>query len=550
MHWIRTYDRAFLGRDVIAGLTLWGLIVPEGIAYAGLAGLPAQAALYTLLVTMLMYALFGSSRHLVVVATSATAALVGGTVAALHPKDATEYAQLAAALVLLVGVLFLLAGLARLGFVAQFLSQPVMEGFVLGLAVFVGVGQLNKLFGLEKGAGNVPEKLWHVVSNLGDANWWDFAIGAVALALLFGLPRLSRKVPAGLVVLGVSIAVSSAFDLAGRHGVAIVGELPSGLPSVGLPDVGIGSLWVLLPSAAGIVLVAYSEGLGVAETFARRHGYRIDPNAELRAQGAANLASGLLGGLVGAGGMSSTAVNEGAGARTQMSTIVATVMALVTVVVLTPLFTDLPEAVLGALVLHAVGHMLKWRKLQHVWRVSRPEFWPAAAAVAGVVLIDVLQGLMIAVGLSLLLVVFRSSRAAMVPLGSPPEHPTTFAALARHPEAVPVDGVLVLRLEAPMYYANAAPNRDAVTAALEAAPGTRAVVLDLEVQHELDLTSAESLVQLVESVRAAGSTVWFGGVHADLRARFDQAGVTAAIGAEHLVLRLEDAVSAARGRSG
>ncbi|MFM2076153.1 MAG: hypothetical protein RJA49_43 [Actinomycetota bacterium] len=545
MNTFSNYDRSWLSGDVVAGLTLWGLVVPEGIAYAGLAGLPAQAALYTLLVTMLAYALFGSSRHLVVASTSATAALVGGTIAALHPSDPTQYAKYAAALVMLVGVIFFLAGLARLGFVAQFLSQPVMEGFVFGLALFVGVGQLNKLFGVSKGSGNVPEKLWHVVSQLDQANWWDFVIGAVALVLLFGLPMVSKKVPAGLVVLGVSIALSSLFDLNGNHDVEIVGKLPKGLPSVGLPHVGISALWILLPGAGGIVLVAYSEALGVAQTFAQKHGYDIDANRELRAHGVSNLASGLLGGLVGAGGMSASAVNEGAGARTQMSTLVATVMALVTVLVLTPLFTNLPEAVLAALVLHAVSHMLKWRTLQKVFRISRAEFWPAIIAVLGVVLIDVLQGLLIAVVISLLLVVYRSSRPAMVALGELAHRRGAYAAIDRHEDAEPVSGVAVLRFDAPLYYANSAPNRDAMKEHVRRSPGTHSVVIDAEVQHELDLTSMESLQQFVEWAHDADVVVYVVEVHADLRRRFDVMGLTDVIGADRILPTVADGVAAA-----
>ena len=237
---------------------------------------------------------------------------------------------------------------------------------MFGLAVFVAVGQLNKLFGVSKGEGNTFRKLWHVIAELGDANWWAFGIGALALVGLFGLPHLSRRLPAGLVVLGGAIALSGAMDLAGRRNVEVVGTLPKGLPSFSLPDVGLGSLWVFIPAAAGIVLVAYSEALGVAESFATRHGYEIDPNQELLAFGAANLASGVFGGLVACGGMSSTAVNDGGGARSQVSGLVATVAAFVTVIVLTPLFKNLPEAVLGALIINAVSHMMSVAKLKAV----------------------------------------------------------------------------------------------------------------------------------------------------------------------------------------
>jgi SulP family sulfate permease len=247
--------------------------------------------------------------------------------------------------------------------------------------------------------------------------------------------------------------------------------------------------------------------------------------------------------------MSSSAVNEGAGARSQMSGVVATAMALVTVLVLTPLFTDLPEAVLGALVLHAVSHMLKWRSLQRVWRMSRREFWPAIAAVLGVVLIDVLQGLIIAVVLSLLLVAYRSSRPAVVALGALPQRPDTYVAVSRNPEAIVDPGVLVVRLDAAMYYANSVPNRDVVKALVRASDGVRAVVVDVEVQHDLDLTTMETLEQLVDWAKAQQVDVYFAAVHADLRQRLDETGLTDHVGADRLHPTVAAAVDAAR-RSG
>ena len=245
LSWLPTYDRAWLSADVIAGLTLWGLVVPEAMAYAGVAGLPPQAGLYTLLAALLVYALLGTSRHLVVQATSATAALLASSVMgvlvtrALVDEGATPdpalYQAYAAAFVLVVGVVFLLAGVARLGFITQFLSKPVMDGFVTGLALFVAVGQLNKLFGVPKGEGNTVEKLIAIVRELPQANWITFAVGASALALLFLLPRWNKKIPAGLVVLFGYIALSTVLGLNANYGVEVVGSIPQGLPTFTLP---------------------------------------------------------------------------------------------------------------------------------------------------------------------------------------------------------------------------------------------------------------------------------------------------------------------------
>ena len=294
--WLPEYDRSGLAFDIIAGLTLWGLVVPEAMAYAGIAGLPPQAGLYTLVASMLIYALFGTSRHLSLGGTSAGAALLASSVAAAivasaaaNASDPKTYQVYAAAFVLVVGLVFLVAGLARLGYITQFLSKPVMEGFVVGLATFVAVGQLYKLLGVPKPEGNTVEKLIGVLRGLPEANWVTFAVGAVSLALLFVLPLLSKKIPAGLVVLFGAIGVSSALDLAGTYGVEVVGTLPGGLPTVSLPQVPLADYLGMVLPAIGVLLVVFSESLGTANEFATKHGYEVDADQELNAHAFANL---------------------------------------------------------------------------------------------------------------------------------------------------------------------------------------------------------------------------------------------------------------------
>ena len=365
LSWLPRYDRSWLTVDIIAGLTLWGLVVPEGMAYAGIAGLPPQAGLYTLLAALLVYALLGTSRHLVVQATSATAALLASAVAAAlvataaaNASDPETYQAYASAFVLVTGLVFLAAGLARLGFITQFLSKPVMDGFVVGLALFVVVGQLNKLFGVPKPEGNTVEKLLGIIKELPQANWVTFAVGAAALALLFLLPRWNKKLPAGLVVLFGAIALSAALDLHGKYGVEIVGTLPQGLPTLAFPRVPFTTYLAMILPAMGVLLVAYSEALGVAHEFAEKHGYEVNADQELNAHAVANLVSALFGGMLAGGSMSASAVKEGAGARSQVTNLVTWVVTIITVLFLTPLFTTLPEAVLAALIIHALWHIL------------------------------------------------------------------------------------------------------------------------------------------------------------------------------------------------
>lgn len=550
LRWVRTYDRSSLGSDVVAGLTVWGLVVPAGMGYASLAGLPPQAGLYTILVSLVAYAFFGTSRHLVVAATSASAALIGSTLAELDLPDQSTYLAYGAALVLLVGLLFLLAGIARLGFIAQFLSRPIMSGFVVGLAIFVAVGQLNKVFGVSGGDGNTFEKLAHVVGELDTTNRWTLTVGVVSLALLFGLPRLTSRAPAGLVVLGCMIVLSTTLDLATEHGVDVVGELPRGLPTLDVPSVGASSLWALIPAAGGIVLVAYSEALGVAKSFATRHRYDIDPDQELRAFGVVNIASGMVGGLVACGGMSPSAVNDGAGARSQMSSITAGAMVLVTVLFLTPLFTDLPQAVLAALIINAVSHMMRIDELRTVRRLAPIEFWLGLVALVGVLAVGVLQGLVIAMVASLLVFIYRASLPSVVRLGALPDHPGRFRALDRHSDAVEIPGVLILRLDRPLNYASAPGNVDVIKRLIEHRVADEPVVIDLEVQHELDYTSLEATRQLFDWLNGRGTPAYLADVHSELLAQGEFAGLIGkSFAPDHVVDSVDAAVAAATGRA-
>jgi SulP family sulfate permease len=557
LSWLPRYDRSWLRFDVIAGLTLWGLVVPEGMAYAGIAGLPPQVGLYTLVVSLLVYALLGTSRHLCVGGTSATAALLASSVAAAlvasafaTASDPHTYQAYAAAFVLVTGLVFLLAGIARLGFITQFLSKPVMDGFIVGLAAFVTVGQLNKLFGVEKPEGNTIEKLVGIVREIPDASITTLAVGALALAALAVLPRLSRRLPAGLIVLFGAIALSTALDLEGR-GVEVVGTLPQGLPTPAIPAVPLADYLAMVLPAIGVLLVAYSEALGVAREFAEKHGYEVDADQELNAYAVVNLGSGLFGGMLAAGGMSGSAVKEGAGARTQVANLVAWGATIVTLLFLTPLFASLPEAVLAALIIHAVWHILASRKLLTLRREAPMEVWFGLLALAGVLFIDVLEGMMIGLLASLAFVLYRSSRPHISSLGRVPGAVGAYSDLARHPENAPVPGVLIVRLDAPMYYANALTARDRVKATIrETTPPPRAVIFDAEGQDDLDVTSAHVLTGLVTELRRTGLMVAFANVHAPVLERAGETGLLEAAGDGRVFPTVDAAVRALEEQAG
>jgi sulfate permease, SulP family len=546
LQWLPTYDREWLRFDVIAGATVWGLLVPESIAYAGLAGLPPQAGLYTLLATLAAYAVFGTSRHLVAAATSAAAVLLASSVGGLAGADAGRYMSDAAGLVLFCGGLFLIAGVLRLGFVAQFLSRPVMEGFVFGLAIFVTVSQLPKLFGIEKGSGDTIRQFIHLIGHLGDTSGATLAVGAGALVLLFAVERVAPKIPGGLVALVLGILVSSIFSLS-AHGVKIVGHVPSGLPTPGVPSIRAGDVLALITAAAGLLLVIFSESLGAADNFAAKYGYEIDPNQELIALGVANAGSGLLGGLAGGGSLSQSAVNEGAGARSEISPLIAAALILITVLVLTPLFKNLPEAVLAALIIHAVSHLWKVAEMRRYYNLQRLEFWLAVATLVGVITIDVLPGLVIGVAAMLLLVIYRASRPYVATLGRARGEPGAYGDIGRHPDYARIPDVLVLRLEAPLFYANATPVRDRIKTLVGSSnPPPRALIIDIGGTDRLDVTSAEMLSELVDTMHSAGIDVALADVRQPVIKVARRSGLLRRVGSNRVFHTIDEAVQAAR----
>jgi high affinity sulfate transporter 1 len=446
----------------------------------------------------------------------------------------------------ITGALLVVAGLLRLGFITQFLSRPVMAGFVFGLAIFVSVSQLPKLLGLEKGEGDTLRQLGHLIRHIGDANVTTLLVGLTALAVLFGLERFAPRIPGGLVVLVLGIGFSAVLDLS-SHGVAIIGDIPTGLPSITAPEVRLADLWVLIPSALGMVLVIFSEALGAATTFADKHGYRVDSNQEMIALGIANIGSGFLGGLAGGGSLSQTAVNDGAGARTQMSPVVAAALSLVTVAALTPLFHDLPEAVLAALILHAVSHLMKVAEMRHFYRLIPREFWLGLITLAGVVVIDVLAGLIIGVILSIVLFIARASRPRVSVLGNDPAVPGVYIDIDRHPEARPIDGVLLVKPDAPIFYANAQAVRDAIDALVSNAKDrVEAAVLDLDANDDIDITTAEQLVKLHESLDRRSVTLCFVHVHAPTLRIAREAGLIDSAASDRVFPTVAAAVAWAR----
>ncbi len=363
---LRGYERSWLRPDAVAALTLWAVLVPEALAYASIAGVDPVVGLYAAAPALLLYAALGSSRVLVVGPMAATAALSGALVADLSASGADPM-QLTAALALIAGVIAVVAGLARLGFLATFISQPVLKGFIIGLALSIIAGQLPELFGLEKSGGEFFEVLANVISSLGDAQLATTVLGVGSLLFVLGLRRFAPRVPGSLVAVVVGIVAVPLFGLEER-GVAVVGSIPSGLPSLGLPNIGWSDTADLAAGAAGIVLVAFVEGLGAAKAYGNRDGGHLDPNRELLGLGVANVGAGLCSGMVVNGSLSKSAVNAGAGAKSQVSGLIVAGLTVLTLLVLTGLFETLPMATLAAVVVAAVIELVDVRGLVELSR--------------------------------------------------------------------------------------------------------------------------------------------------------------------------------------
>lgn len=508
---LQGYRRAWVRADVVAGLTVWAVLVPEALAYATIAGVPPVVGLYAAIPSLVLYAAAGSSRHLVVGPMSATAALSAAAVAPLAGADPAVYLALTTALAILTGLFGLLAGLLRLGFIASFISGPVLKGFIVGLALTILIGQVPKFFGVPKSEGNFFQQTWGLLTHLGEIQGPTLLVGALSLAVVLACKIWFPLVPGSLLAVLLGTAASVGFGLQAR-GVEIVGEIDAGLPHVGLPDTGGASAYVdLAGPAVGILIVGFAEGLGAAKTYAARAGYQISANRELIGLGAANLGSGLCAGMVVNGSLSKTAVNGAAGARSQVSGLVVAVLTVITLLFLTGLFEQLPEATLSAVVIAAVIELVDFpalRRLYLVWSdrlgsiygfAARADFAAAIAAMLGVLIFDTLPGLVIGIGVSMLLMLHRVSRPHVAGLA---KRGGAWLDVDRHDDLDADPTRLVVRVESGLFFANSDHVRERIEALRT--PATTVVVLDAETSPFIDISAAEMLAELATSLRRDG----------------------------------------------
>ncbi|GEM00392.1 SulP family inorganic anion transporter [Cellulomonas terrae] len=546
---LRTYDRRWLRTDVAAGVAVAALIVPKNLGYAGIAGVPLQNGLYAAAAGAILYAIFGTSRQISTGPSSGLAAVAASAVLAVGLTGA-QVAPFVAGITLVSGVVFLVLAVARMGWIAQFLSRAVVTGFLFGAAIDVVVGELPKLTGTSAEGSTPPQELWSWLGTLGDVNRATVLVGVLALVTVFGLRRVAPRVPGALVLVVGGLLATWLFDL-GERGVALVGDVPRGLPGVEVPDVALllDNVATVALASVALVMIGFSQTAGDARTFAARHRYRVDIDQESFAQGAANVGAGLLQGMPVSTSLSASSLNDRSGARSPVASLTSGVMVLLTLVLLAPLFSGLPTAVLAAIIIEAVVMgMMDVAALRRLARVQRFDFWIAIVALVSTVLVGVLAGVLVGIGLSLLWLVSVTTRPSL-PLMVRERGTQVFRELGEHPDDEAEPDIAVIRIDGGLFFATADALEDRVREVAEANPGLSAIVIDCGAITIVDAQGAATLHEILAVAQDHGVTVRLARVKPSVRATLARDGVVDRLGADHLHGSVHRAVEAHRAQT-
>jgi high affinity sulfate transporter 1 len=543
IHTLRTYNKAYLPRDLVAGAVLCALLVPQGMAYAELAGLPAITGLYTTVACLVAYAAFGPSPYLILGPDSALGPLIAAAIIPLAAGN-TEYAiALAGMLALIVSIICIGAGLARLGFVADLISKPVRVGYLAGLAVTIFIGQLPKLFGYSVDANGLIQEFFTFLKNLNQTNPWTLAVGLLSLFVILGLKRWAPRIPGVLVAVVLSIMVTVFFELEAK-GVTTVGALPQGFPLPSFPAVELSALPVLIGTAFGIALVAIGDTISTSTGFAARRGVEVDGDQEMFGIGAANLFAGFFQGFPVSTSGSRTAVAEQSGAKTQVTGIVAAVLVLAMLLFVPGLVQNMPNSALAAIIMAASLSLFDIPGLQHLWVVRRSEFVLALIALLGVALVGVLQGIVIAIVISIFQLFEKAWRPNSSVLGKQ-------AGIAGYhdiedlTDAVQIPGLLMIRWDAPIFFANASLFRKMVRDLIaKTEPKPVWILIAAEPINEIDTTAGDMLVDLDLELNAAGIHLVFADLKSSVREKIERYGLMETLDRRHFFPTVDVAVEA------
>jgi sulfate permease, SulP family len=551
LSWLPRYDRGLLAGDLAAGIAVTAMIVPKDLGYAAIAGVPVQNGLYAAAAGAIIYALFCTSRQISTGPSSSLAAVAGGAVLVTGiAGDAA--AELVAGITLVTGVLFLLLALLRMGWIAQFLSRAVVAGFLAGAAIDVAIGELPKLTGTSADGDTAWQELGSWIGSLGGVHWTTLLVGIAALTAILALRFLRPKAPGALALVVGGIVAARLFDL-GSHEVALVGSVPSGLPAPQVPslDLMVDHLSVIVIASVALLLIGFSQTAGDARSFAARHRYRIDVNQESVAQGMANVGAGFFQGMPVSTSLSASSLNEASGARTPVASLTTGALVLATLVFLAPLFSDLPQAVLAAIIIDAVVFgMIDLNELRRLYRVTRFDFWIAGAAILAVLSAGVLAGVVIGVALSLGWLIYVATRPAIPVLGREPGT-QVFRDLIENPDDETLPHLVVLRLDGGLFFATAEALEDRIRELQDGAdPPLRTLVLDLEGVNFIDAQGAAKLTEIVELTAAEGISLRLARLKPNVRTVLQVDGLIDRIGSDHIHGNVHRAVEASSADGG
>jgi high affinity sulfate transporter 1 len=547
--WLPRYERSRLKGDLLAGAIVAALMVPQSLGYARIAGVPVEVGLYAVPLALLAYAVLGSSPQLIVGPASTVAIVSGSLVADIARDNPEDTVAITSALAIAAGIVLIATGLLRIAWVAEFLNKPIVTGFVFGLTLTIVIGELPTLLGLPKPPGDLLGVFVRTLQDIGDAHVLTTLVGGVALLVLFGGRWLNPKVPWGIVTLIAAVVAAKVFDLE-DEGVATVGDVPSGLPPIGLPLIPQDDLGAVIVGGAMLALVALAEGLAATRLFATRGGYRVETERELVGMGAANVGAGLSGGLGVAGSLSKTAAAEQSGSASQVSGLAAAGLVVVVLMAFTWFFTALPLAVLSAIVIAAVWGLMDLVALQRYRRVRRADFVAAMVGIGGVVLFGPLPGLGIAIVTSLMAIIYRSSAPRMEVLGRISGEKAAWGRMRGHTTRRTVPGIVVVRLDVPLFWANAMAIEDRLLNEVDQRPDTRALVLDLEATSQMEATSTDMLEHLHGELEGRGVKLYLARVINPVSSVLENAGFLELLGDEHIWHSISQCVRAARRATG
>jgi sulfate permease, SulP family len=538
--WLFRYNKEWLRPDLVAGLTTAAVVIPKAMAYATIAGLPVQVGLYTAFVPMIIYAVLGTSRPLSVSTTTTLAILMASNLGQVVPDgNAADLMRASATLTLLVGAVLLLASLLRLGFVANFISEPVLVGFKAGIGLVIVLDQVPKILGIHFAKGSFLHNVFAIVKGAPEASLPTVAMGIAMIVVLVGLERFLPRVPAPLVAVALGILGTRLFGLQ-SHGVEVVGRIPQGLPSLTLPDFALAKqLW---PGALGIALMSFTETIAAGRAFAKNDEPSLKANQELLATGLANGSGALFGSMPAGGGTSQTAVNRLAGARTQLAELVTAGVTLATMLLLAPLIALMPQATLAAVVIvYSIG-LIKPREFGEILKIRLNEFTWAIAAFAGVVALGTLKGIVVAIVLSLVALAYQVADPPVYVLVRKPGTNVFRPRTKEHPDDETFPGLLILRPEGRIFFANAEHIAEKMRHLVDEAK-PRVVAIDLSAVHDLEYTALKALVEAEKRQRARGVRVWLVGLNPGVLQVVQKSPLGEVLGREELHFNLEAAVA-------